>query len=131
MADEIQISAKLYAAKGASLSPVAYLGSETTTATLDMAGTHMGSGTQAIGTGSDEALDLPSDISGNRWLLIKSLEAEGGHYIELGTATGGSFSGSIFGRVPAAGVVLLYVTGTIYAKADTASVNIEWKACQA
>lgn len=126
MADEIQISARLYAAKGG-----AYLGSETTTATLDMAGTHMASGTQAIGTGSDEALDIPADVTGNRWLLVKSLEAEGGNYIELGTATGGSFTGSVFGRVPGGGAVLLYVTGTIYAKANTASVNIDWKVCQA
>ena len=125
MADEIQISVKLYSAKGG-----AYLGSETTSVTLDMAGTHMGSGTQAIGTASDEALDLPADITGNRWLLVKNLEAEGGNYIELATDTGGQFSSHTFGRVPAAGAVLLYATGTIYAKANTASVNIEWKSAQ-
>ena len=126
MADEIQIITKLYAAKGG-----AYLGSEQTSVTLDMAGTHMASGTQAIGTGSDEALDIPADITGNHWLLVKNLEAEGGNYIELGTATGGSFTGTaIFGRVPGGGTVLMYRTGTTYAKANTASVNIEWKACQ-
>lgn len=126
MADEIQLVAKLYASKGG-----AALGSEQTSVTLDMAGTHMADGTQAIGTGSDEALDIPADVTGNRWLLVKSLEAEGGNYIELGTATGGSFTGSVFSRVPGGGVVMLYATGTIYAKANTASVNIQWKVCQA
>lgn len=126
MADEIQISARLYAAKGG-----AYLGSETTTATLDMTGTHMASGTQAIGT-SDEILDIPADVSGDRYVLIKNLEAEGGNYVEISGATGGSFAGAVHQKILAGRAVLMIIpsANSIYAKANTASVNVEWKACQ-
>lgn len=126
-ADEIQIQTKLYAAKGG-----AYIGSHTNSVTLDMTGTHMASGTQAIGTGSDEALDVPADVSGQRWLEIKSLEAEGGNYIELATATGGSFAAAVFARVPAAGLFFGCIPSgtTIYAKANTGAVNIDWRTVQ-
>ncbi len=126
MADEIQISARLYATKGG-----AYLGSETTSVTLDMAGTHMASGTQAIGT-SDELLDIPADVSGDRYILIKSLEAEGGNYVEIGAASGGSFAASVHNKLLAGRVLLLLIpsANSVYAKANTAAVNIEWKACQ-
>jgi hypothetical protein len=126
MADEISVSVKLYAAKGG-----AYLGSETTTLTLDMAGTHMASGTQAIGT-SDELLDIPADVSGDRYVLIKSLEAEGGNYVEIGAASGGSFAASVHQKLLAGRAILMIIpsANAIYAKANTASVNIEWKAAQ-
>ena len=127
MADEISVSVKLYAAKGG-----AYLGSETTSLTLDMSGTHMASGTQSIGT-SDEIIDIPADVSGDRYVLIKSLEAEGGNYVEIGAASGGSFSASVHQKLLAGRAILMIIpsANSIYAKANTASVNIEWKACQA
>lgn len=126
-ADEIQIQTKLYAAKGG-----AYLGSHTNSVTLDMAGTHMASGTQSIGTGSDEILDVPADVSGQRYLEVKSLEAEGGNYVEFSIATGGSFAASVFCRLPGAALMLICVpSGTnIYAKANTAAVNIDWRTVQ-
>lgn len=126
-ADEIQLSVRLYAAKGG-----AYLGSETTTATLDMTGTYMAEGVQAIGFAADEILDIPGDVTGDRYILVKNLEAEGGNFIQLGTATGGSFAASVYCKVKAGAAVLLCIpsAGAIYAKADTAAVNVQWKACQ-
>mgnify|MGYP000411523798 CR=1 FL=1 len=127
MADEIQLQTKLYAAKGG-----AYLGSHTNSVTLDMAGTHMGSSTQAIGTGSDEALALPADVTGLRYLEVKSLETEGGNYVEFSIATGGSFAASVFCRLPAAALMIICVPSgtTIYAKANTGAVNIDWRTVQ-
>lgn len=126
MADEISISTRLYAAKGG-----AYLPAQTTTKTLDMAGTHMASFTQTIGT-SDEALAIPGDVTGDRMVEINSLEAEGGNYIELSTATGGGFAAAVFAKITAAFPMLGMIPSAVtwYAKANTAAVTVDIRACQ-
>ena len=126
MADEIQIQTKLYATKGG-----AYLPSQTTSKTLDMAGTDMGSATQSVAT-SDAALSIPASVTGDRWVEINSLEPEGGNYIELSTATGGSFAASIFGKITAAGTFFGMIPSAVtwYAKANTAAVLVDIRACE-
>lgn len=123
MADEIQISSKLYAAKGG-----AYLGSHTNSVTLDMTGTHMGDWTQAIGT-SAEALATPADVTGDYYLEIKSLEAEGGNYVQIALDSGIT---QIFCKLKAANLSIVTVPSgvTVYAKANTAAVNIQCRAVQ-
>jgi len=127
MADEISIQTKLYAAKGG-----AYLPSVTRSVTLDMTGADMASWTQVIGTGSDEALDIPPDVTGDIHAEIFSLESEGGNYVSLSNATGGSFSGGVFGKLVAGTSTLLVIPSgtTIYAQANTASVSIQVRACE-
>jgi hypothetical protein len=99
-----------------------------------MTGTHMASGTQniATGAGNAELLDVPGDVTGDRYILIKNLEAEGGNYIEIGSAAAGSFPASVSQKVKGGATVLLCVPSAVavYALANTATVNIEWKACQ-
>jgi len=57
MANEIEMSARLYAAKGgASINP------QTWSAVVNMTGRDMGQQTQDVGT-SDEALDLTADLA--------------------------------------------------------------------
>lgn len=125
MADEIQVSARLYAAKGG-----AFLGAETTNATVDMAGSHMGDSTQTIGNGADEVLAIPADVTGNHWLLVKNCEPEGGNYVELSLATGGSFAASVFTRVLPQTAILICAPGAVYAKANTAPVLVQHKTTQ-
>lgn len=127
MADEITIQTKLYAAKGG-----AFLPSVTRSVTLDMTGADMASWTQVIGTGSDEALDIPPDITGDIHVEIFSLEAEGGNYVTLSNATGGSFAGGTFGKLVAGTSALFIIPSgtTIYAQANTASVSIQARACE-
>jgi len=130
MADEIQITTRLYAAKGG-----AYLGSETTTSTQDMTGTHMASGTQTISTGAGNAelLDIPGDVTGDRYILIKNLNGEGGtNYLEIGSASGASFPASVSQKVFGQSTILMCVPSAVavYALGFNATINIEWKACQ-
>ena len=69
MADEIQMTARLYASKNG-----AYLPSVTYTKSATMVGTDMGSQTQLIGT-TAEALDVPVDVSSPYKLLISNLDS--------------------------------------------------------
>lgn len=121
------MSTRLYAAKGG-----AYLPTVTRSATLDMTGSDMASWTQVIGTGSDEALDIPPDLTGDLHIEVTSLEAEGGNYVSLSNATGGSFSGGLFGKLIASTSHLITVPSgtTIYAQANTGSVSIQVRACE-
>jgi hypothetical protein len=127
MADEIQIQTKLYAAKGG-----AFLPSVTRSITLDMTGADMGSWTQVIGTGSDEALDIPPDVTGDRHVEVFSLEAEGGNYVQLSNATGGSFAGGVFAKLIAgtSAIFIIPSGATIYAQANTANVSIQVRVCE-
>lgn len=123
MADEIQISTKIYAAKGG-----AYLGSHTNSSTLDMTGTHMAEWTQTIGT-TYEAIATPADITGDYYIEIKSLEAEGGNYVQIALDTSIT---QIFCKLKGAGLAMSTIPSgvTVYAKANTAAVNVQCRACQ-
>lgn len=68
MANEVQMSARLFAAKGG-----ATIDGTTYTVTANMTGTDMGQQTQDVGTGS-EALDLTADLSAPYRVLIRNLD---------------------------------------------------------
>ena len=68
MANEIQMSARLFAAKGG-----ATIDGTTYTVTANMTGTDMGQQTQDVGTGS-EALDLTADLSTPYRVLVRNLD---------------------------------------------------------
>ena len=118
MADEIQMTARLYASKGG-----AYLPSVTYTKSATMAGVDMGSQTQLIGT-TVEALDVPVDVSSPYKLLIANLDST--NYVELGFV-----SGTYTMRIPAGETLLMpYVSATLYLLANTSSVTIQATFCE-
>ena len=118
MADEIQLTARLYASKGG-----AYLPSVTYTKSATMVGTDMGSQTQLIGT-TVEALDVPVDVASPYKLLIANLDST--NYVELGFV-----SGTYTMRIPAGETLLMpYVSATLYLLANTSSVTIQATFCE-
>lgn len=88
----------------------------------------LGSGTQVIGTGSDEAIAQSPDVSGIRIVSVQNLDAT--NYVEISNATGGSFATGLFCRLLPSGPPLLVTIpsgSTLYAKANTANCRISWK----
>ena len=78
MANEIEMTARLYASKnGASIN------SQTFTATANMTGTDMGQNTQDIGSGSDELLEIAADLSLPYKVLIKNLDLQNSVYVGI------------------------------------------------
>jgi len=118
MADEIQMTARLYASKGG-----AFLPSVTYTKSATMAGVDMGSQTQLIGI-TVEALDVPVDVASPYKLLIANLDST--NYVELGFV-----SGTYTMRIPAGETLLMpYVSATLYLLANTSSVTIQATFCE-
>jgi hypothetical protein len=120
MADEIQMTARLYASKGG-----AFLPSVTYTKSATMAGTDMGSQTQSIGT-TVEALDVPVDVGAPYKLLISNLDNT--NFIDAGFV-----SGTYTMRVPSGETMLIpYVAAaaTLYLRADTSAVTIQATFCE-
>lgn len=129
MPNEIQMITKFYSAKGG-----AFLGSEQNSITIDMAGTHMASGTQEIpfGANNAELLDVPGDVTGIRWVWIKNLESIPGNFVQVGSASGAGFAATVQHRIPAGTAIQFCQESAvaIYLLADTAAVNVQWKVCQ-
>ena len=110
------------------------IGSHTNSVTLDMTGTHMASGTQAIGTGSDEALDVPADVSGQRWLEMKSRWRPRAEITSNSDRHGWQFCRRrvcpFAGRRTVLWIFASPAEPRIYAKANTGAVNIDWRTVQ-
>lgn len=118
MADEIQMTARLYASKNG-----AYLPSVTYTKSATMVGTDMGSQTQVIGL-TVEALDVPVDVTSPYKLLISNLDNT--NYVELGFV-----SGTYTMRIPAGETLLLpYVSAALYLLANTSAVTVQATFCE-
>jgi hypothetical protein len=118
MADEIQMTARLYASKNG-----AYLPSVTYTKSATMVGTDMGSQTQVIGL-TVEALDVPVDVNSPYKLLISNLDNT--NYVELGFV-----SGTYTMRIPAGETLLIpYVSATLYLLANTSAVTVQATFCE-
>ena len=118
MADEIQMTARLYASKNG-----AYLPSVTYTKSATMVGTDMGSQTQVIGL-TVEALDVPVDVTSPYKLLISNLDNT--NYVELGFV-----SGTYTMRIPAGETLLIpYVSATLYLLANTSAVTVQASFCE-
>ena len=123
MADEIQMTARLYAAKNG-----AYLPSVTYTKSATMVGTDMGSQTQSIGTSSSETLDVPVDVSTPYKLLISNLDNT--NYVEL-SFTSGFAAGAGTMRLPAGETMLIpYINASLYLIANTSAVTIQATFCE-
>ena len=123
MADEIQMTARLYASKLG-----AYLPSVTYTKSSTMVGTDMGSQTQSIGTASSETLDVPVDVSTPYKLLISNLDST--NYVEL-SFTSGFVAGAGTMRLPAGETMLIpYINVNLYLIANTSAVTIQATFCE-
>jgi hypothetical protein len=116
MAGEIQVTTKLYAAKGG-----AQTANQTHNWTANMSGDpDVLTQTQEISHTTEESLDIGPDIGAPYIVEIANIDST--NYVEVGVATG-----VYFARIPAGQTLFIpYVASgvTIFLKANTAAVNI-------
>ena len=117
MADEIRTSISFQVSKGG-----ASIATGTLSDTIDMSGTDMGTVTQSIGT-SNEALDIPVDVTGDVNLCVKNLDAT--NYVEIFKDSGNSHLLSKL--LPGEACLLMRVPSStsLYGRANTAAVQIQ------
>lgn len=117
MANEIEMSARLYASKGgATINPQTY------SCTANMTGRDMGQQTQDVGT-SDEVLDLTSDLATPYRLLVANLDLV--NSVSIGPSSPYSF------QIPAGQFILIpWVDATMYVKASNSTVKIFAQFCE-
>ena len=107
MADEIQMSARLYASKGG-----ASINSQTWNAVCNMTGTDMGQQTQEVGP-SSELLDITADLSLPYKLFIYNMDLVN----DIGVGDVASHVGVYWMRVPPQQFILIpYVNTNIYVR---------------
>jgi hypothetical protein len=113
MADEIQMSARLYASKnGASINP------QTWTAVANMTGTDMGQQTQEVGP-SSELLDITADLSLPYKILIYNMDLVN----EIGVGDVASHVGVYWMKVPPQQFILIpHVNTALYVRSYNSSV---------
>ena len=117
MANEIEMSARLSAAKGGAM-----INPQTWTAIVNMTGRDMGQQTQDVGT-SDEPLALTADLGTPYKVLIYNMDLVNDIYV--GPSSPYSFI------VPHGEFILLpRVEATLYVKAVTAPVKIFAQFCE-
>ena len=114
MANEIQVTTKLYSSKGG-----ASTANATHNWTANMSGSDLITLTQVIGT-TEESLSVGPDVGAPYAVELVNLDST--NYIEFGFSTGTYVS-----RIPAGQSMLIpYVASgvTVYLKANTAACNI-------
>lgn len=129
MANEVTITTSILASKGGqSVNSVGSTGAAAVQ--FDLSLDDMATVPQEIGTGADEALAIPGDLTPVGAILIKNLDAT--NYVQFGIATGGSFAASVFQRLLAGQTCVLYPEPgvTYYAKANTGAVSITFTAVE-
>ena len=117
MADEIQMSARLYASKnGASIN------AQTWTAVANMTGTDMGQTTQEVGT-SDEVLSITADLALPYKCLVYNMDLQ--YSVYLGPSSPYSF------EIPPQEFILIpRANATLYVKAVTNPLKIFAQFCE-
>lgn len=118
MANETTVTISLASSKGG-----ASIATGSLSKTADMSGTFMAGGVmQAIGT-SNEAMGIPSDVTGDVRIAIKNLDAT--NYVEIFKDSGNSHR---LGKLLAGEATLLIgvAAADLYARANTAAVNIQF-----
>jgi hypothetical protein len=117
MANEISATATLSASKGGAA--IAASSSLSGSLHVDMAGAQMISNVQVVGT-SAEAIVL-GDVSTIGYVYLKNMDAA--NFVEIALDSG--VSTLVFAKLKAGGIALFPAkTATMYAKADTAEVNL-------
>ncbi len=128
MANEITLITKTSVVTAAG----AYSPSQTITKTLDQTGTNVGSFTQDV-TATDAIIDIPGSVTGNRWVEINSLDdKEVATWINVSTATGGSFTGAVFAMIPAAGVLRAMIPSGVnwYLETNSGTMKVDVRCFQ-
>lgn len=117
MANEIEMSARLYAAKdGASINPQVW------TAVVNMTGRDMGQQTQDVGT-TQETLDLTADLAAPYKVLIYNMDLQ--NSVKVGTALPFEF------EIPPREFILLpRVNATLYVMALNSTCKIFAQFCE-
>ena len=117
MANEVEMSARLYASKGG-----AVINSLSYSTVANMTGTDMGQQTQVVGT-TDEALDLTADLATPYRLLVVNLDLV--RPLSIGPSSPSSF------QIPAGRFILSpWVDATMYVKASNSPVKIFAQFCE-
>lgn len=117
MANEVEMSARLYASKGG-----AVINSQSYSAIANMTGTDMGQQTQVVGT-TDEALDLTADLGTPYRLLVVNLDLV--NSVSIGPSSPYSF------QVPAGQFILIpWVDATMFVRASNSPVKIFAQFCE-
>lgn len=122
MADEIQMSARLYASKnGASINP------QTWTSVCNMTGTDMGQQTQEVGP-SSELLDITADLSLPYKLFIYNMDLIN----DIGVGDVASHVGTYWMKVPPQQFILIpHVNTAIYVRSyNSSTVKIFAQYCE-
>lgn len=117
MANEITYAVSMSVSKGG-----ASINSGTLSDTIDMTGTDMGTVTQSIGT-SNEALDVPVDVTGDVHLIVKNLDST--NYVEIFKDSGNSH---LLSKLSAGEACSLRAvpSGSLYGRANSAAVQIQF-----
>jgi hypothetical protein len=103
----------------------------TRTSTTAQVGDHSGSVTQDVGHSADEALALPADVTGDKYIQIYNTEPTGGNSVLVDIVTGGGFAGIFEVKGGQTfGPVLLKSGNTLYVRAQTATVRTQNTAIQ-
>ena len=121
MANEITYSVAFSAIKGG-----ATINSGTLSDTVDMAGVDMATVTQSVGT-SNEALGVPGDVSGDAHLVVKNLDST--NYVEIFKDNGNAHLLSKLNAGEACSLRSI-PSGSLYARANTAAVLIQFWICE-
>ncbi len=116
MANEIQVTTRLKVTKS-------YLALDKYASTSPtMTGTHYSTAAQTIGT-TYEALGINADVATAGWAFFRNLDTT--NYVEVGVEVAAAFYPLIKLKAGEAAIVRL-ATSSVFAKANTAAVNLEW-----
>lgn len=119
MASEITVQVSLKATKGNFILPK--FGGTAFQPT--MTGTNSTGGTQAIGTATHETLPV-TDVGAAGWAYFKNTDAT--NFVQIGTDNAGTFI-PFLKLLATEEVVCRLATAAPYAKADTASVDLQFQ----
>lgn len=119
MANEITVNARLECSNGAQEVAIGSSDLQFTQSTA-----RKSSGVQAVGFAAHEAISVHSDVSSKGWAFFRNLDAT--NYVEIGVDVSTTFYPLV--RLEALEVAQFRVSPsvTLYAKADTASVELEY-----
>lgn len=121
MANEITINARLECENGAQYVSIGAVDIQFTQSTARRSG-----GVQAIGFAAHEAVGIGADIASKGWAFFRNLDST--NYLEIGVDVAATFYPLV--RLEALEVALFRISPsvTVYAKANTASVELEYEA---
>lgn len=124
MANEITYAVSLSASKGG-----ASISSGTLSDTVDMTGVDMETGTQSIGTTNEALAYNTTDITGDVHLVVKNLDAT--NYVEIFKDNGNSHVLSKLNAGEACSLRRIPSASSLFARANTAAVLIQFWICEA